>query len=268
MNDKLLKILVGVIGSFVLCSTSLADDTGGITTTLAVGAEYTTGSYGTDADIEDVYIPLSAIFEGSRVSMRITVPYLSSTAPEGTVYDPDGVPIPGSGADVTESGIGDVLASVTVYDVIRSDRHRFVMDITGKVKFGTADYDKGLGTGENDYSIQADFLKFLDRTTLIASLGYRVRGEPTGVSLDNSVIAALGTTYRFTSDLKGGLFFDYRQSSLASNDDSQEISAFLSRRLSDGWKIQFYVLAGFSDSTPDFGGGLMVKKTLTSVSER
>ena len=268
MKATLLRMTLGLAGILWLHGTSLAQDTDDITTTFALGAAYTTGSYGTDSDIEDIYAPLSAIFEGERVSFRITVPYLSVTAPEGTVYDPDGVPIPGAGETTTEGGLGDVLASVTIYDVIRSERHRFVMDLTGKVKFGTADYDKGLGTGENDYTVQADFLKFLDRTTLIASLGYRLRGEPEGVSLDDSIIAAVGTTYRFSSDVKAGLFFDYRESSLVGNDDTQELSVFLSRRLSDNWKIQAYVLAGFSDSSPDFGGGFLVKKTLTSVRER
>ena len=267
MTNKFHQIALGIAGTFMLCSTSFADE-GGITTTLAIGADLTTGSYGTDADIEDVYLPLSAIFDGDRVSMRITVPYLSISAPEGTVYDSDGVPIPGSGATITESGIGDVLASVTVYDVIRSERHRFVMDLTGKVKFGTADYDTGLGTGENDYTVQADFFKFLDKATLVTSVGYRFRGEPEGISLDDSIVLAVGTTYRFSPELRGGVFFDYRQASLTGNDDNQEVSAFLSRRIGDGWKVQAYVLAGFTDSSPDFGGGFMVKKTLSSVSER
>ena len=32
-----------------------------------------------------------------------------------------------------------------------------LIDLTGKVKFGTADENKGLGTGENDYAVQADW---------------------------------------------------------------------------------------------------------------
>ena len=93
MKPTLLRMTLGLAGILWLHGTSLAQDTDGITTTVAFGAAYTTGSYGTDSDIEDLYAPLSAIFEGERVSFRITVPYLSVTAPEGTVYDPDGVPI-------------------------------------------------------------------------------------------------------------------------------------------------------------------------------
>ena len=219
-----------------------------------------------DADFEDTYIPLSAIVSGDRVSFRVTVPYLSVYAPEGTIYDPDGVPIPGTGEMTTESGLGDILASVTVYDVIRSDRHRIAVDLTGKVKLGTADETVGLGTGENDYTVQADVFKFTDSITLMASLGYRFRGEPEGFSVDDTFIAAVGATFPFTPELKGGLFFDYREASFEGNDDSQELTAFLSRRLSDGWKIQAYVVTGFSDGSPDFGGGIMVKKALNSRS--
>ena len=263
MRDKLLQIILLAAGSLALQGAALADDSGNFSTTVAIGAEYTTGSYGTEYDFEDTYVPLSAVVSGDKISLRVTVPYLSVYAPEGTIYDPDGVPLPGTGEMTTESGLGDILASLTVYDVLRSERHRIAVDLTGKVKFGTADEEIGLGTGETDFSVQADAFKFADKTTLIASLGYRVRGEPEGVVLDDSMFAAIGMTYRLTPELRGGLFYDYRQASFADNEDSQEVSAFLSRQLNDGWRIQAYVLAGMSDGSPDFGGGFMVKKALT-----
>lgn len=263
MKEKLLRITLFVVGSLALHGVSIAEDNGDFTTTLAFGAGYTTGTYGSDVDIEDTYLPLTAVVSGDKVSVRLTVPYLSVRAPEGTTYDPDGVPLPGSGDTTTESGLGDVLASMTVYDVLRSERHKIAMDLTGKIKFGTADYETGLGTGENDYSVQADFYKFADKVTLMASLGYRFRGEPEGVALDDTVIAAIGTTYRFSPDVKGGLFYDYRDASRDINDASQEVSAFVSRNMGDDWRIQAYVLAGLSDSSPDFGGGILVKKTLS-----
>lgn len=263
MRNKLIGFTLLAVGTLALHGVALADDSGDFSTTLAIGADFSTGSYGTDYDFEDTYLPLSVIVSGDKVSFRVTVPYLSVYAPEGTIYDPDGVPLPGSGDMTTESGLGDILASVTVYDVLRSERHRVAVDFTGKVKFGTADEEVGLGTGETDFSVQADVFKFLDKATFMTSVGYRFRGEPEGYSLDDSVFATLGATYRLTPELKGGLFYDYRQASFAANDDSQELSAFLSRQLNDDWRIQVYALAGFSDGSPDFGGGLMVKKALT-----
>lgn len=253
-------LLVG--GLLGLQSVALAADEDGLVTSFAFGTEYSTGKYGADSSIDETYLPLTAIFSGRRTSLRLMVPYLSVRAPEGTTYDADGVPVPGSGRTVTNSGLGDVVLGLTVYDVIRSSRHGFTMDITGKAKFGTADETLGLGTGENDYSLQADFYKFANRTMLMASLGYRLRGDPAGIDLDNTFIAAIGASYRYSADLAGGLFYNFREASLDYGDSGQELTAFLSRRIADNWRVQAYVLAGFGDNSPDWGGGFQLRKTL------
>ncbi len=233
--------------------------------TLSAGAEYTTGTYGSDADIEDFYVPLKAAIDFRRVSFRLTVPYLSVRAPEGTVITgPGGEPVPGTGDIVTNSGIGDVIGSVTVYDVVRNQRLGFAMDLTGKVKFGTADANKGLGTGENDFTAQADFLKFADRTTWIASIGYKFRGQPPGAVLDDAFLASAGGIYKLSRDTRAGVFFDYRESSIGA-DPAQELSVFLSNRLGADWRLQVFLFRGFTDSSADWGAGVHVKRYLPSL---
>ena len=192
----------------------------------------------------------------------LTVPYLSVSAPEGTIFDSGGEPLPGSGALTTESGLGDIIGSVTFYDVINSQELGVAMDLTGKVKFATADEDKGLGTGESDYTVQADVYKFIDDFTLLGSVGYKFRGDPAGLDLNDVFIASLGGTYKFTPDVNGGLFFDYRESSISGSDSVQELSAFVSRRVSENWRFQVYGLTGFTDSSPDWGGGFQIKRIL------
>jgi len=229
---------------------------------LSMGAEFTSGTYGGDVDIEDTYVPLTAVLDYGNVAFRLSMPYLSVSAPEGTIFDPGGEPLPGSGDMITESGLGDVIGSVTFFDVISSERLGFAMDLTGKVKFGTADENKGLGTGENDYTVQADLYKFVDRFTWMGSIGYKYRGDPAAVDFDNVLLASLGGTYKFTPDVRAGLFIDYRESALSGSDSIQELSGFVSRRLGDDWKLQFYALTGFTDSSPDWGAGLRIKRTL------
>ena len=230
--------------------------------TLSVGTEITSGTYGGDVDIEDIYVPVTATMDYGKIAFRLTVPYLSVEAPEGTIFDPGGEPLPGSGAMITESGLGDVIGSVTIYDVISSQRLDFAMDLTGKVKFGTADENKGLGTGENDYTVQADFYKFVDRFTWLGSVGYKFRGDTETLALDDVLMASLGGNYKFTSNVNAGVFFDYRESAISGSDSIQELSGFVSRRLSEDWRIQVYALTGFTDSSPDWGAGLKIKKIL------
>lgn len=229
---------------------------------LSIGTEFTSGTYGGDVDIEDTYIPLTATIGFGSVAFRLMVPHLSVSAPEGTIFDPGGEPMPGSGALITESGLGDVIGSVTFFDVINSQRLGLAMDLTGKVKFATADEDKGLGTGENDYTVQADFYKFVDQFTWLGSVGYKVRGDPTGIDFENVLMASLGGTYKFTPDVNAGLFFDYRESAIEGSDSIQELSAFVSRRVNEDWRIQVYALSGLTDSSPDWGAGLQIKRVL------
>lgn len=263
-TSKQLQITAVLGGLAILHVPAFAAGDNATVTSFAVGAEYSTGTYGTDTDIKDTYLPLTAIFTASRTSFRLTVPYLSIRAPSGTVYDADGVPLPGSGDMTTESGLGDVLASLTVFDVIRSERHGLTVDLTGKVKLGTGDYEKGLGTGENDYTLQADLYKFAGPFTLMASAGYRFRGDPAGVDLSNTFIAAIGGSYRLSGDASAGVFFNYREASLSGNDDGRDVTVFLVRPVNSNWRFQAYLTAGFGDSSPDWGGGLQVKRAVGS----
>lgn len=261
MNIRTMGIVVAV--GFVLTFTSAiaAADSDDLVFRLSTGFSYSSGDYGGTVDIEDVYIPVTGSVDYGRFGFRLTVPYLSVTAPAGTIVTgPGGQPVPGSGASTTESGLGDIVGSVTMYDVINNRDLGIALDITGKIKFATADEDKGLGTGEHDYSVQADLYKFIDDFTLLGTVGYKVRGDPRGVDLENVFFGSVGGIYRFTQTTRGGLIFDYRESALATGDSIQELMGFVSRRMNDDWRVQVYALTGFSDSSPDFGGGVLVKR--------
>jgi hypothetical protein len=224
---------------------------------LGVGTEYTTGDYGGDASVYEFYLPVTATVDFARVALRLTVPFLSVRAPElTTITGPDGQPVIGEGPTTTESGLGDVLASITVFEVLSAGGGDFALDLTGKVKFGTADEGKGLGTGEQDYSLQADVFRFFDRTTLMGTVGYAFRGDPAGYDLDDTFFASVGASYRVTERSRVGAFFDFRDSSVPDSDTLQELSAWVSTGVGERGHVQFYVLAGFGDSSPDWGGGL------------
>ena len=224
---------------------------------LGAGAEYTTGDYGGDESVDEFYLPVTATLDFERVSLRLTVPFLSVRAPElTTITGPDGQPVIGEGPTQTESGLGDVLASLTVFDVLSGSGGDLALDLTGKVKFGTADEEKGLGTGEQDYSLQADVFRFFDKATLMGTAGYSFRGDPEGYDLDNTFFASVGASYLVTERSRVGAFFDFRDASVPDTDKIQELSAWMSTRVGERVKAQFYVLAGFGDSSPDWGGGL------------
>jgi len=60
---------------------------------VGVGGEYSSGDYGGQESINETYLPVNFIYDAPRVTVRVTVPYLSVRAPEGTITEgPDGRP--------------------------------------------------------------------------------------------------------------------------------------------------------------------------------
>lgn len=223
-----------------------------------MGTEYTSGKYGGAASVDELYVPVSVWGDFGRMSLRLTVPWLSVDAPTGTVIvGPGGVPVIGDGPRTTESGLGDIVASGTIRDVWASRDGSLVLDLAGRVKLPTADEKKGLGTGETDFTLQADGYRFLDGVTLMGSLGYVFRGDPDDFTLDDGVIAMLGATSSRTQGLRTGLFLEYRQAGYATNDDRLEILGSLGWSI-DQWRLGAYLLTGLSDSSPDWGAGATV----------
>ena len=223
---------------------------------LSSGVEYSRGDYGGAQTLNDVYVPLTLRYSRERLGVRVTVPYLRIDLP---LVDANGSRLPGPSTG-TASGLGDVIVATTLYEALESADASLVVDLTAKLKLATADESEGLGTGEQDVSAQADLYKFLPRATLIASLGYKSRGEPTGVRYDNTLYAALGASYHFSSATRAGVIVDYRQPAIASNPDLVESTLFVSRRLaSDAW-IQIYLLVGASDTSADSGAGVSFTK--------
>ena len=263
--DRRITAIVA-IAAFVMISADGAAQDAGTKLRFSTGLEYSTGKYGGTDDIEEIYIPFTFRAGFERIGFRLTMPYLRVTAPEDTIIaDPGTEPLPGSGATVTESDLGDVVGALTLYDLYVSDNADLVVDATGKIKFGTADETKGLGTGENDYTLQLDAYRFLDGFTLQGTAGYRLRGDPPGVDLNDVFLASVGGVFPASDNTMLGLYFDYRESAIDGADDIQELSGFASFRLGRAWRMELYAFTGLTDSSTDFGGGILVSTDLSQL---
>ncbi len=247
------RLIHGMMVALAMASAPAAASAG--TWRLSTGADYTNGDYGVDDDVSTLYAPVNIKYRSERVGLRLTVPYLEVSGP-GTVLDGGGQLVPGP--DRTDSGLGDVIAAATFYDLVAVPDHRFYVDLTAKAKFGTADEDKGLGTGETDYALQGEWYKDFERVGLFGTLGYKVYGDPPGSDLEDAAFASLGGDYRLATAARAGLIYDYRESAVAGGDALQELTLFVSFAAGNSMSLQPYVLGGLSDSSPDWGAGVMV----------
>jgi hypothetical protein len=225
-------------------------------TTLSVGADYTTGKYGASQSTDILYIPFTGKYETGPWAYKLVVPYIRITGPGNVVGAPgDTVVLSGaSGTRRTESGLGDVVASA-FYNVLNEHTAPIGLDLGGKIKFGTADENRGLGTGKNDVSVQADLFKPIGALTPFGSIGYRRYGDPAGVNFKNVVYWSAGVSYKTAPPTTVGVAYDFRPRILDGGSHVSEMTAYVSHKLSADWKIQLYGVHGFSTGSPDWGVG-------------
>ncbi len=224
---------------------------------LTAGADYSTGKYGGTSTTDILYVPVTGKYEWDKWAFKLTVPYILVTGPGNVVRDIGIIKNKAPGPRKTQDGLGDVVAGVT-RNILDISGTGTLVDLTGKIKFGTADARKGLGTGENDYAGQVDLTQNVTRSAaLFGSVGYRFIGSPSGAGLQNVVYGEAGGYYKITDSFRAGVIFDASQAPSTSG-PQRELTGYVSQQLSDQWKVQGYVVHGFANGSPDWGGGGMV----------
>ena len=257
MKHKMYKTLLtlAVLGT-IPSQAVMAADSGNFS--LTSGFDYSSGKYGTSDTTDILYIPFAGTYETGPWTLKLTVPYISITGAGNVTKDIGIYKSATTTTRTTESGLGDVVAAASYNVFASSGANPLLVDLTGKVKFGTADETKGLGTGKNDYALQADIYKTIDKFTAFGTLGYKVLGSPNNTSLDNVFYGSLGGGYKFTQQTSGGLILDLRQKATPTGSEQRELTAYVSHRINKSWKSQGYVVKGFTDGSPDWGVGAMV----------
>lgn len=225
------------------------------------GVDYSEGKYGSQVTTQQTSVPLVAKYEAERWSGKLSIPYvwIKNVNPNS-----QGESLPCGNAVQTPKdvdGFGDFVASAS-YSVYSADG--FLVDLGAKAKFATADADKCLSSGKNDYSISADVVQQLGQITVFGTLGLTKKGDPEflgqRIDYDDPVFASLGASYKLSNQTSVGASYDYRQQLTEAGSEVSEASAFVSQKIDNSMKVQGYLVAGFSDASPDFGVGVLVSR--------
>lgn len=252
MKNRLLAI-------FVMCSlgnaTAYAAD--GDNFYMATGFDYSSGRYGSASTTTILSIPVVGRYETDLWVFKLTVPYIRISGVGDVVSGGKRFKAATTAKTIstTRSGLGDVVAAAT-YNLYSGSENDSGADLTGRVKFGTADTD--LGTGQNDYAAQVDVYRGFDRFTAMGALGYEVLGSPAGVDVNNVAYGTLGGAYRFTGQTSGGAEMRLSQKPSTAGAEQRELTVYASHRMDEGLDVRGYVLKGFADGSPDSGFGVMV----------
>lgn len=169
-----------------------------------------------------------------------------------------GIPLGGSSlAKSTQSGLGDIITAFS-YNLIDHVPTGIVFDITARLKIPTANASQNLGSGQVDYAVQGDLFKAISKFIFNATFGYRILGNPSGITFHNVLYGAAGVAYRLSPNSTIGTSFNIGQSTVRLQ-DSRDLTLYLSHRVSDRFRLNIYGLRGFSERSPDWGGGLNLR---------
>lgn len=234
---------------------------------LSVGADYSSGDYGSDTTTEIFSIPVTGRWTQGAWTFKASLPWLrvdgdpnvlpgvgaiNNGNPRGRGRGNGGAPPPPEApVSGSASGMGDLRLSATyAFDT----GGPVGVDLTANVKVGTADEDKGLGTGATDYGLALDLYRDFDGTTLFGGAAYNVLGDSDFIDVDSVFGANVGLS-RKVGPGSLGASYEWRQAASDGFDDRSELMAFYSVRTEGGSRWQFYALAGLSDGSPDYGAG-------------
>lgn len=223
----------------------------------SLGIDYSSGDYGATKDTDVWAIPMSLKYRTDNWNIRASTSYLRVTSPsfvtpEGDFIDSGNV---ASVKRVTEEGMGDINIAGT-YNLFDDRKYLAGLDVTAKVKIPTADEDKFLGTGKTDIGLNAEIFQSFGDWSPYWNVGYKWRGDPKNFNLKNIWSSSIGTDYRINDTFNVGIGYDWQQKTTKFAENAQEASTYVNYRVNDSNKLNFYVLTGFSNSSPNFGSGL------------
>jgi hypothetical protein len=233
---------------------------------LGIGADYSSGDYGSDTTTTIWSVPVSARYISGQWTWKASLPWLR--------VDGDARVLPGLGnvgnlnprartrgrghepVTLTDagsaSGVGDLRFSGTyAFDTGTP----LGIDLTANVKVATADEDKGLGTGANDYGLALDLYRKVGIATVFGGVGYTRLGESQFIDTNDVFNANVGAAWDVGPGSLGASY-DWRAAASDTADDRSEITGFYSLHSGDAAKWQFYATKGLSDGSPEWGAGV------------
>ncbi len=224
--------------------------------------DYASGKYGGTDKIEDMFATVSGQYDWENVSFKISMPTIwARSAKEFCLDVTEGINCNDDPNATffkekeTISGRGNFALALS-YNLAKQDDG---LEVTAnyKVRFGTADPNKGFGTGKTDYSLDFEFSRAYGDFIPLLGLGYSWRGKPDpDSSLNDSAYGWAGFIFSPTDNTDLEWLYGYRRPSSTTSFSGRDATLSLFHRLSKRLRLNASVSKGLSDNTPDWSAGL------------
>ena len=238
------------LGCLVVSGAVFSQDNNDIKQTVSMSSYFSSGDYGGDADTDILYFPVSYSARRGKWAAQLTVPHLQVEGVGNVLVNIGGVNRAVAGTQrESNKGVGDSTLAITYQMDPLSDTSPFI-DFRLDVKIPTADRDKGLGTGEMDYSAQVDVSQNYGNSVLFGTFGYTFRGKTDFYAgLEDSSYIQLGIAKPLSKQWNVGVFYDFREPASTFSPEIHELVPYFSYQLSDSWIFTGLAAFGFTEAS-------------------
>ncbi|MBI1424982.1 MAG: hypothetical protein GC149_16165 [Gammaproteobacteria bacterium] len=253
-----LLILAGMAGADERSDIGLGEREG---LSLTLGLEYASGDYGTSSTTDLWQVPFGVDYVKGNVSAGIYSSLLSAKSSGAIIVSSSMTHMTklttSSTAGSKASGIGDINMYAT-YQLPQAAGSEIAYHVTGRIKLGTADEKKGLGTGENDYALEGGLVMPFEKVYLFGSVGYQVNGDSATVNYDDVLYANAGATYPMGKGRSLGAMLEVAQAATPGFDAPAQATVFYNQELDKRKDLFFYLSVGLSNGSPDSAVGALL----------
>jgi len=249
----------------------------GVDETWEVGVEpsFTSGDYGTGTDTDITYVPVTIRRSFGDGDLSLIIPYIHIESTQNVTIvggSPNRIKkARGGGGGVvgtsvttrrtTEEGLGDLILQGRYY-VLAETEVLPLIGLIGRIKFPTADEDKGLGTGELDVGFGLELSKsFSEEWEGYFDVGYTFIGDPSGLDLRDQWYYSLGLGHCLTMDLLVSAYYEEWRALVAGEPNPRDLFFTVNYNFSQEVEFTAGLILGLSDGAPDYGvtGGIRVR---------
>ena len=245
------------------------------------GAQYLNGKYIYTTSTSTYYLSSGIQYQSERWNVGVSIPVIAQNndlvSGSGDMFLPSGHTGQGGnsgGMGNSHQGGGmmgggrvvtDNVASQTEFglgDVYLSGQYRLIADqnfipsvaVSAQIKLPTASNDRNYRTGEFDYGIRFNLSKRWKNYAGFLDAGYWLLGDTPEIDYQNPFTYGIGIGRFFSNGQFSALLYYQGYSTILENYDSpRQGSIGLYYRMNDQIMLSTTTIAGFGDTSPDFG---------------
>lgn len=235
-------------------------------TEITVGASAWGGNFGGPgrSTVATLLVNVRQRFGDLRIDA--TLPWMRVRSPTTIFAGIDGTPLVlASAVPMTtrrRDGLGDVTLGASWLALNQADA-AVDIDLSARIKLPTASDSSGLSTGRTDYAVAVEISRTMGQVTPIASVGYRVFGDPRGWDVRDGVATSIGASIALPAGAVVLVSYDFSERTSRFIRPSHALVAGASAPIGRSLRLTAFASGGLSSGAADVSVGAAITFALS-----